>query len=62
MGAARKVFALSACIWLANGTARADFVGLNIGSSLWAPASYTSFNNSDPDSFDVVDDLELENP
>jgi outer membrane protein len=62
MGVARKVFAISACIWLANGTARADFVGLNIGPSQWAPASYTSFNNSDPYSFDVVDDLELENP
>ena len=62
MGVARKVFAISACIWLANGTARADFVGLNIGSSQWAPAPYTSFNNSDSDSFDVVDDLDLENP
>jgi len=62
MGLARKVFAISACIWLANGTARADFVGLNIGSSQWAPAPYTSFNNSDSDSFDVIDDLDLENP
>jgi outer membrane protein len=62
MGVARKIFAISACIWLANGTARADFVGLNIGSSPWAPAPYTSFNNSDSDSFDVVDDLDLENP
>ena len=62
MGVATKVFAISACIWLANGTARADFVGLNIGSSQWAPAPYTSFNNSDSNSFDVVDDLDLENP
>ena len=62
MGVARKVFALSACIWLANGTARADFVGLNIGPGHWAPAPNTSFYNSDFNSFDVVDDLDLENP
>lgn len=62
MGVARKVFALSACIWLANGTARADFVGLNIGSSYWNPAPSTSFNNSNSYSFDGADDLDPENP
>ena len=62
MGVARKVFAISACLWLANGTARADFVGLNIGSSQWAPAPYTSFNNPYSDSFGLVDDLDLQNP
>jgi len=62
MGVARKVIAISACLWLASGTARADFVGLNIGPSQLTPAPYTSFNNSDSDSFDVIDDLDLENP
>ena len=62
MSLARKVFAISACIWLAIGTARADFVGFNIGSSHWAPNPDNSFSNSDADSIDLVDDLDLENP
>lgn len=62
MGVASKVFAISACIWLANSTARADFVGLNIGPSRLTPAPFTSFSKSGSDSFDVIDDLDLENP
>ncbi len=62
MGTTRGVFAISACLWLAVGTAEAEFVGLNIGSSQWNPAPYSDFVNSNSESIDLVDDLELENP
>lgn len=44
------------------GTARADFVGLNIASDHWTSPPYNSFNSSDSASIDLVDDLDVENP
>ena len=44
------------------GTAQAEFVGLNIGASHWAPAISGSFNSSDDSSIDLVDDLDVDNP
>ncbi|MDH3858692.1 MAG: TIGR04219 family outer membrane beta-barrel protein [Gammaproteobacteria bacterium] len=62
MGVTRIVFAISACLGLAIGTAHADFVGFNIGASQWAPTPQNTQSYSDSDRIDLVDDLELENP
>ena len=56
MSITRNVFAVSASLWLAIGTADADFVGLNINMHN-APGAQ-SFNSS---SIDVVDDLDVDN-
>ncbi len=61
MGVTRNVFAIAASIWLTIGTAHADFVGYNIGSSQWAPAQQNTQSYSDSDRIDLVDDLALEN-
>lgn len=62
MGVTRSAFTISACLGLTIGTAHAEFVGLNIGSSQWAPASQNTQSYSDSDRIDLVDDLDLENP
>jgi outer membrane protein len=53
---------MSACLWLAIGTAEAEFIGLNIGPSQWAPALNGAYNSYEADSIELVDDLELEDP
>ena len=62
MGATRTVFATSVCLGLTIGTAHADFVGLNIGSSQWVTTPQITQSYSDTDRIDLVDDLDLENP
>jgi outer membrane protein len=62
MSTTRNVFAISACLWLAIGTAEAEFVGLNIGSNHWKPAQSSYLNDPDFESIDLVDDLDMENP
>jgi outer membrane protein len=56
MSKTRIVFALSACLWLTIGTAKADFVGLNIGPHTGQLAN--TLNRS----IDLVDDLDVDNP
>lgn len=58
----RSVFALTASLWLAIGTAEAEFIGLNISGSHLTPALKNNYNDSAFDSFDLVDDLEIEDP
>jgi outer membrane protein len=53
-------FAVSACLWLAVGTAEAEFIGLNIGA--YNTQSAQSFNSADSNSIDLVDDLNVDNP
>jgi len=54
----RTVFAISTCLWLAMGTAEAEFIGLNIGTLTGqAPQGY---NASSTNSIDLVDDLNVE--
>lgn len=62
MGATRTVFTISACLGLAIGTAHADFVGFDIGSSQWAPTPQNTQSYSKTDRIDLVDDLDLEDP
>jgi outer membrane protein len=62
MGVTRKVFAISACLGLANGAVCADFVGLDIGASHWGPTLQNTPDYSAYDRIDLVDDLDLENP
>ena len=50
---------MSACLWLTIGTAEADFVGLNIG--VHTSQSANVFNHSNSSSFDLVDDLNIDN-
>jgi outer membrane protein len=50
---------MSACLWLTIGTAEADFVGLNIG--VHTSQSANVFNRSSSSSFDLVDDLNIDN-
>ena len=57
MSFTRTVFAVSACFWLAMGTAEAEFVGLNIDGYRAQPALSDSAG-----SFDLVDDLDVDSP
>lgn len=59
MNSIRSLLALPACLWLAIGSAEAEFIGLNIGSSL-SPAFGST--GTDSRSIDIVDDLEVDNP
>lgn len=59
MNSTRLVLALSACLWLAIGSARAEFIGLDIGGS-FSPAIGSTANDSR--TIDLVDDLEIDNP
>jgi outer membrane protein len=49
-----------ACLWLTIGTAEAEFVGLNIG--VHTSQSANTFNRYSASSFDLVDDLNVNNP
>ena len=53
---------MSTCMWLTIGTAKAEFIGLNIGGGGPAPALNGGYNNFETDSIELVDDLELEDP
>lgn len=57
-----NVFAASVLFSLMASTAQAEFIGLNIGASHWVPAVSGSFNSSDENSIDLVDDLDVDNP
>jgi outer membrane protein len=57
-----QVLAISAVLWLTIGTAQAEFIGLNLSASHWASATSSSFNNTDSDSIDLIDDLDVDNP
>jgi outer membrane protein len=56
----RTVFALSACLWLAIGTAEAEFIGLNIGT-LTGQAPQNNITNSS-NTIELVDDLDIDHP
>lgn len=62
MNRTRSAFAILTCLWLAIGTAEAEFIGLNIGANQWAPALNGGYNGYESDSIELVDDLELEDP
>ncbi len=53
---------MSACLWLAIGTAEAEFIGFNISASHLTPGLNNSYNNPEFNSIDLVDDLEIEDP
>lgn len=57
-----SIFAISTSLWLAIGTAEAEFIGLDIGASHLAPGTYSSNNSLESRSIDLVDDLEFEDP
>ncbi len=59
MNGTSRVLALAACLWLAIGSARAEFIGLDIGGSI-SPAIGSA--GADSRSIDLVDDLEVDNP
>jgi len=62
MNRTRSVFAITAILWLAIGTAEAEFIGLDIGASRWTPGLNNGYKNPESSSIDLVDDLELEDP
>ncbi len=58
-----NMLTLSGLILLCATTARADFVGLNIGASNWAPDLSGTFGGiSDPSPIDLNSDLGIDNP
>ncbi len=57
-----QVLAISAVLWLTIGTAQAEFIGLNLGASHWAPTTPSSFNSTDSDRIDLIDDLDVDDP
>ena len=59
---AGRVLTISAFIWLTIGTAEAEFIGLNISASHWASPTLNSLDNTGPDSIDLIDDLDVDNP
>ena len=60
MSITRTVFAVSACMALAIGSAEAEFVGLNMGTYPATTAHSGAFTNSSS-SIDLVDDLDTDN-
>ena len=62
MSETARILAISALISLTTGTAKAEFIGLNIGASHWESAPASSFDNNDSDSIDLIDDLDVDNP
>lgn len=62
MNATRRCSLMLVLLWLATGTARAEFIGLNIGASQWNPSLSGSFNSRQDDRIDLVDDLDVDNP
>ena len=57
-----NVLILSGLILLCATTARADFVGLNIGASHWAPDLTGSLNSTGGSTMDLVGNLGLDDP
>jgi len=57
-----RVLAVSAFIGLTIGTAKAEFIGLDISASPWASQTLNSLDNTDPDSIDLIDDLDANHP
>lgn len=57
-----RILAISAFLWLTNGTAQAEFIGLNLSASQWAPATPSSFDSTDSESIDLIDDLDVDDP
>ena len=62
MNRTRSVFAVTTILWLAIGSAEAEFIGLDIGASHWGPGLNNNYNNPESRSIDLVDDLDLDNP
>ncbi len=62
MNRTRSVFAVTTILWLAIGPAEAEFIGLDIGASHWAPGLNNNYINPESRSIDLVDDLDLDNP
>ena len=62
VSSAGRVFAISAFLWLLINTAKADFIGLDIGASHWASPTPSSFDVTDSDRFDLIDDLDVDDP
>jgi outer membrane protein len=62
MSKAGRVLAVSAFIGLTVGTAEAEFIGLDISTSHWASPTFNSLDNTDSDSFDLIDDLDVDDP
>jgi outer membrane protein len=62
MNNAGRVLAISTFLWLMIGTAEAEFIGLNISASQWASPIPSSFDSTDSDSFDLIDDLDVDDP
>ncbi len=62
MRAKRSLFLLTACLGLPLAPAKAEFIGLNIGASQWAPAVTGSFNSGNDGSIELVDDLDVDDP
>jgi outer membrane protein len=57
MSNAGRVLSISALLLLMTGTAKAEFIGLNIGASQSASTIPSSF-----DSIDLIDDLDVDDP
>jgi outer membrane protein len=57
-----RILTISAFLWLTIGTAQAEFIGLNLSASHWASAAPSSFDSTDSDSFDLIDDLDVDDP
>ncbi len=51
-----RIFLVSALLGLAVGTAKAEFIGLNLGTSHWLPATTGSFDPDDSGSIGLIDD------
>lgn len=62
MSGTGHVLAISAVLWLTIGTAQAEFIGLNLSASNWASISPSSFDSTDSDSIDLIDDLDVDDP
>ena len=62
MNRTRSLFAVTTILWLAIGTAEAEFIGLDIGASRWAPGLNNNYRNPESGSIDLVDDLDREDP
>jgi outer membrane protein len=62
MSSTGQVLAISAYLWLTIGTAQAEFIGLNLSASHWASTTPNSFDSTDSDSIDLIDDLDVDDP
>ena len=60
MSETARILAISALISLTTGTAKAEFIGLNIGTN--HRALPRSFNSTGPESIDLIDDLDVDDP